>query len=136
VHTAAFLAGISGQTSAAGVPVLINTSHKLGTTTSSRRYKQDIVDMGEESDVLRKLRPVAFLYRPEYDETHTRQYGLIAEEVAAIAPDLVVFDADGQPETVRYHFVNAMLLNEVQKLRALVEEQGALLEELEASCRH
>jgi len=70
-----------------------------------------------------KLRPVAFYYKPELDDTQTRQYGLVAEEVAKVAPDLVVFGEDGSPETVRYHFVNAMLLNEVQRQRQRIEEQ-------------
>jgi hypothetical protein len=105
------------------VAVLVNGAGQLGTTTSSRRFKHQIADMGAESDVLMKLRPVAFYYKPELDETQTRQYGLVAEEVAQVAPQLVVFDKDGAPQTVRYHFVNAMLLNEVQKQRQLVEEQ-------------
>ena len=105
----------------AGVPVYVNSStDQLGTTVSLRRYKEQIVDMSGESDVLLKLRPVSFYYRPELDETHLRQYGLVAEEMA---PDLVAYDKDGEPQTVRYHFVNAMLLNEVQKQRRLVEEQ-------------
>jgi hypothetical protein len=79
--------------------------------------------MGAESDVLMKLRPVGFYYKPELDKSQTRQYGLVAEEVAEVAPELVVFDKNGQPLTVRYHFVNAMLLNEVQKQRQLVGEQ-------------
>jgi|SRR6185295_3732137 len=78
-----------------------------------------------------KLRPVAFYYRPEHDDTHTRQYGLVAEEVAAVAPQLVVFDQEGQPQTVRYHFVNAMLLNEVQKQRRTAEDQREAIERQE-----
>jgi len=69
--------------SASGAGVFVNSSGKLGTLVSSRRYKEEIADVAGESDVLMKLRPVAFYYRPEYDETHTRQYGLVAEEVAA-----------------------------------------------------
>jgi len=126
-QTATFIAGISGATSASGVAVLVNASGQLGTTTSSRRFKDDIASMAEESDVLLKLKPVAFYYKPEYDETHTRQYGLVAEDVAQVAPRLVVFDKEGAPQTVRYHFVNAMLLNEVQKQRRLVEEQGGTI---------
>lgn len=122
-QTATFIAGISGATSAAGVPVLVNSEGQLGTTTSSRRYKLAIDDMAKESDVLARLRPVAFYYRPEYDDTQTRQYGLVAEEVAKVAPQLVTFGEDGAPQAVRYHFVNAMLLNEVQKQRRLVAEQ-------------
>ncbi len=78
--------------------------------------------MGAESDLLMKLRPVAFYYKPELDETQTRQYGLVAEEVAKVAPQLVVFDKDGAPQTVRYHFVNAMLLGAVQKQQRAIEE--------------
>ncbi len=121
--TGAFIAGISGEASPNGVDVLVNGAGQLGTSTSSRRFKHQIVDMGAESDVLMKLRPVSFFYKPELDQTQTRQYGLVAEEVAQVAPQLVVFDKDGTPQTVRYHFVNAMLLNEVQKQRQLVEEQ-------------
>jgi len=128
-QTATFIAGINGTTSASGVNVFVNSAGQLGTATSSRRFKQDIADLGNESDVLLKLRPVAFYYKSEFDSSHTRQYGLVAEEVAQIAPGLVVFDKDGQPETVRYHFVNAMLLNEVQKQRRLIEEQQRLMEQ-------
>jgi hypothetical protein len=83
--------------------------------------------MAGESDLLMKLRPVSFYYKPELDPTHTRQYGLVAEEVAQASPELVVFDKDGAPQTVRYHFVNAMLLNEVQKQRQLVEQQRSTI---------
>ena len=126
-QTAAFIAGISGKTSASGVAVFVNSAGQLGTSTSSRRFKHEIADMGAESDLLMKLRPVAFYYKPELDETQTRQYGLVAEEVAQVAPQLVVYDKDGAPQTVRYHFVNAMLLNEVQKQQRLLEEQRTLL---------
>jgi trimeric autotransporter adhesin len=122
-HIATYVAGIYGKTSASGIAVYVNSSGQLGTTTSSRRYKEQIADMDAESDVLMNLRPVSFYYRPELDETHTRQYGLVAEEVAELAPELVVHDGMGAPQAVRYHFVNAMLLNEVQKQRRLVEEQ-------------
>jgi hypothetical protein len=125
---AAFMAGISGTT-VSGVGVLVSGSGQLGVAASSRRFKDEIADMGRESDVLMKLRPVAFYYKPEYDQTRTRQYGLVAEEVAQVAPQLVVSDQDGSPQTVRYHFVNAMLLNEVQKQRRLSEEQWKQNEE-------
>jgi hypothetical protein len=132
-HTAAYIAGINGATSASGVAVYVNSSGHLGTTTSSRRYKEQITDMSVDSDVLMKLRPVSFYYRPELDETHLRQYGLVAEEVAEVAPELVVYDMDGVPQTVRYHFVNAMLLNEVQKQRIQIRELEARLATLEAA---
>jgi chromosome segregation ATPase len=80
-----------------------------------------------------KLRPVAFYYKPELDETQTRQYGLVAEEVAKVAPQLVVYDKDGAPQTVRYHFVNAMLLNEVQKERQLLDEQQSTIARQQAA---
>jgi len=123
-QTATYVAGIGTTTMASGSAVFVNTSTgQLGIMTSSQRFKENIVDMGDESNLLMKLRPVAFYYKPELDPTHTRQYGLVAEEVAQVAPQLVVFDKDGTPQTVRYHFVNAMLLNEVQKQRQLIEEQ-------------
>ncbi len=127
---ATFIAGISGATSGSGVGVFVNSAGQLGTATSSRRYKEQIVDLGGESDILMKLRPVAFYYKPALDSTHTRQYGLVAEEVAQVAPDLVVFGQDGQPQTVRYHFVNAMLLNEVQKQHMQIEAQARQIQAL------
>jgi trimeric autotransporter adhesin len=96
---------------------------QIGFAGSSRRFKHEIADMGGETELLMKLRPVSFYYRPELDETQTRQYGLVAEEVAQVAPQLVVFDQDGAPLMVRYEFINAMLLNEVQKQRQLLAEQ-------------
>lgn len=131
-QTVTFLAGISGATSASGVAVFVNPSGQLGTVTSSRRFKNHIADMGGESDLLMKPRPVAFYYKPELDEMQTRQYGLVAEGVAQVAPQLVVFDKDGAPQTVRYHFVNAMLLNEVQKQRHTIQQQQAKIEDLAA----
>ena len=88
--------------------------------------------MAGESDLLMKLRPVAFYYKPELDDTHARQYGLVAEEVAQVAPQLVVYGKDGAPQTVRYHFVNAMLLNEVQKQRTIIVSQESKIQNLEA----
>src|SRR5271163_1224805 len=78
--TAAYIAGIYGNTSANGSEVFVNATGQLGTVKSSLRYKHEIADMGDESDVLMKLRPVAFYYKPELDDTQTRQYGLVAEE--------------------------------------------------------
>ncbi|MGO9209224.1 MAG: tail fiber domain-containing protein [Terriglobales bacterium] len=118
-----------------GSPLCINASALIGVcpvTVSSRRFKHAIADMGAESDLLMKLRPVAFYYKPELDETQTRQYGLVAEEVAQVAPQLVVYDKDGIPQTVRYHLVNAMLLNEVQKQQRLLEKQRETIGEQES----
>jgi hypothetical protein len=131
VQTAAFIAGISGVNNV-GVAVTVNSSGQLGTTLSSRRFKDEIADMASDSDLLMKLRPVSFYYKPELDPTHTRQYGLVAEEVAQVSPQLVVFDKDGVPQTVRYHFVNAMLLNEVQKQQSTIARQQAEILDLAA----
>jgi len=118
-HTKTFIAGINGVTSSSGVPVYINANGQLGTITSSRRFKNDIKSMGTQSDPLLKLRAVTFRYKTA-DETgaHPLQYGLIAEVVAKVAPDLVQYDKAGKPFTVRYHLLTPMLLNELQKERA------------------
>ena len=131
-QTAAFIAGISGATSPGGVAVFVTATGKLGTVTSSRRVKEDIREIGEESDGLMRLRPVAFRYKPEIDPTGLTQYGLIAEDVANVYPDLVVYDSDGRPETVRYHLVNALLLSEVQKQHRLAEAQEEMIERQKA----
>lgn len=127
-QTATFLAGVNGATASSGVQVFVDASGKLGTVTSSNRFKEDVRDMGAASDDLMRLRPVTFHYKAGYDDgSRLLQYGLIAEEVAGVAPDLVQYDDKGQPFTVRYHAVNAMLLNELQKQRAKVGEQAAEL---------
>ena len=129
IQTATFVAGISGVTSPGGVGVFINGNGQLGTATSSRRVKEDIRDIAEESDGLMRLRPVAFRYKPQIDPTGLAQYGLIAEEVADVYPELVVYDREGRPETVRYHLINALLLNEVQKQHRAAEAQAKLIDQ-------
>ena len=117
-QTRTFIAGVQGITTglANAVEVLIDSSGQLGTVSSSRRYKKDIQDMGGASAGLLELRPVTFRYtQASTDGATPTQYGLIAEEVAAIYPDVVVYDDAGLPETVQYRKVNAMLLNEVQR---------------------
>ena len=102
----------------------INTNKQLGTLTSSRRFKDNIQDMGTASSKLFQLRPVTFNYKPQFDDgSHLLQYGLIAEEVAKVYPDMVVYDKDGQPYTVRYQLLAPMLLNELQKQNAVVAAQ-------------
>ena len=86
---------------------------QLGFAASSARFKGDIRDMGTASDALMKLRPVTFRYRDDPDED--REYGLVAEEVAKVYPELAVYDTDGSIETVRYSVLSPMLLNELQK---------------------
>jgi hypothetical protein len=121
----AYLAGVHNATSAAGVRVFVNASGKLGTLTSSRKFKTDIADMDSASEVLRKLRPVTFHYKPDIDNAQIAQFGLIAEEVADASPDLVARDEHGDIYTVRYEAVNAMLLNEFQKQHQRVKAQDA-----------
>ena len=108
--------------------VTINSDGRLGrANVSSRRYKHDIKPMEKASEALYALKPVSFRYNKEYDATQTLAFGLIAEEVAEVAPDLVGRNPDGQPESVRHEQVNAMLLNEFLKEHKTVQEQGATI---------
>ncbi len=120
---ACYIGSIFGQTSSGGIPVLINGNHKLGTTTSSKRFKEDIKPMGKTSEALFSLEPVAFRYKKEIDPNGISQFGLVAEEVEKVNPDLIVRDKEGKPYSVRYDQVNAMLLNEFLKEHCKVEEQ-------------
>jgi predicted ribosome quality control (RQC) complex YloA/Tae2 family protein len=104
------------------VPVLIDSAGQLGTASSSRRFKKEIKPMDQTSESILGLKPVTFHYKS--DNTGTPQFGLIAEEVAEVNPDLVVRDDKGDIYTVRYDAVNAMLLNEFLKEHKKVEEQG------------
>jgi hypothetical protein len=125
-HTSFFAAGIRDVTTGASdaVGVVIDSTGQLGTINSSRRYKEDIKDMGDASSGLMRLRPVTFRYKQAYsDGSKPIDYGLIAEEVEQVYPDLVAHLANGDVETVQYQKVNAMLLNEVQKQHAELERQ-------------
>ena len=125
-QTSAFIAGIYGTATIANnaVPVVIDSNGNLGTISSSRRYKEDIRDMGDASSGLMSLRPVTFRYKKPFDDgSKPVQYGLIAEEVAEVYPDLVTRNADGQVETVKYQLLDSMLLNEVQKQNLLIAGQ-------------
>jgi hypothetical protein len=135
-HTQAHIAGIFGATVASGAPVHVNAFGSLGTTTSSARFKQDVRDMGDASDVLMRMRPVTFRYLEEVagaEDAKTTQYGLIAEEVAEVAPDLVLTDAQGRPYSVKYHELPALLLNEIQKQERVISALSARIEVLEAT---
>jgi hypothetical protein len=135
-HSSAYVAGISGVTSSAGTAVYINANGQLGTATSALRFKEEVQDMDDASQGLMRLRPVTFHYRPQYDDgSQLLQYGLIAEEVARIYPGLVQYDGHGQPLAVRYQFVDAMLLNEVQRQHRKIDDQQAKIEELERQVR-
>jgi len=127
VHKKAFIAGIRGVTVAGGVGVIVGTNGQLGTTTSSARFKEAIKPMDKASEAILALQPVTFRYKHELDPDGIPQFGLVAEEVEEVNPDLVARDADGKVYTVRYEAVNAMLLNEFLKEHGKVEEQGAMI---------
>jgi len=114
--------------------VTINNRGRLGrANVSSRRYKHDIQPMDKASEAIYTLKPVSFRYHKKYDPTQTIAFGLIAEEVAEVAPHLVGRNPDGQPESVRYEQVNAMLLNEFLKEHAKGEEQDRKIQEQETT---
>jgi hypothetical protein len=124
----AFIAGIYGSTSSAGVPVYIDSNGQIGTSPSSLRFKEQVRDMGDSSSDLMQLRPVTFLYKAEYDKgPRTLQYGLIAEEVARVYPNLIAYETDGKPFTVKYQYLTTMLLNEVQKQYRRAEAQAEVM---------
>jgi Chaperone of endosialidase len=124
-QTKTFIAGIRGVTTgiANAVPVLVDSAGQLGTASSSARFKKEIKPMNNSSEAVLALRPVTFHYKS--DTTATPQFGLIAEDVAAVNPDLVVRDEKGEVYTVRYDAVNAMLLNEFLKEHRKVQELEA-----------
>jgi len=132
-NNACYIASIFGGTSTNGIPVLINSNHKLGTATSSARFKRDIHDMDKASEALFALRPVAFRYKKEIDPTGISQLGLVAEDVEKVNPDLIVRDKEGKPYSVRYDQVNAMLLNEFLKEHRTVQELKAIVAKQEAN---
>jgi len=129
-HEATFIAGISGVTVAGGVTVIVNGNGRLGTIVSAERFKEEIKPMEKASEAILALKPVTFCYKEELDPEGIPQFGLVAEEVEKVNPDLVARDEQGKAYTVRYEAVNAMLLNEflkehrkVQALEATVARQ-------------
>jgi len=119
-----YIAGISGATVAGGVGVIVDATGHLGTVTSSARYKDGIRTIDRASEAILSLEPVTFRYKKELDPQGIPQFGLVAEEVEKVNPDLVARDEQGKPYTVRYEAVNAMLLNEFLKEHRKVEEQS------------
>ena len=111
-QTTTYIAGVSGKTVANGVSAIIDSGGRLGTVNSSALYKENIGLMGDTSDAILSLRPVSFRYKHDLDPEKIPQFGLIAEDVAEVAPELVVRDDDGKPSSIRYQAINAMLLNE------------------------
>jgi trimeric autotransporter adhesin len=132
-HTATHIAGIFNELVAPNnLPVLIDSTGKLGTAFgSSRRFKKEIKAMEKVSEAVLALKPVTFYYKD--DKADTPQFGLIAEEVAKVNPELVLSDKEGKPYTVRYDAVNAMLLNEFLKEHRTVQEQGQELQKQAAT---
>jgi hypothetical protein len=124
VSHSCYIGNIFNQSSPSGLAVFVNSDGKLGTIMSSKRFKEDIKPMDKASKAILALQPVTFRYKKDFDPTGTAQFGLVAEEVAKVNPDLVVRDKEGKPYGVRYDQVNAMLLNEFLKEReAFVQEQ-------------
>jgi hypothetical protein len=132
-QTATFVAGISGTALGGGVAVRVNANGQLGTVGSAARFKQNIKPMDKASEAIHALKPVTFRYRDELDPDGVPQFGLVAEQVEKVNPDLVVRDKEGKPHTVRYDAVNAMLLNEFLKEHRKVEEQACTVQEQEAA---
>jgi len=129
-HQNAYIAGVNGVTVAGGIGVIVDSNGHLGTTTSSARYKENIQPMDKASEAILSLQPVIFRYKKELDPAGIPQFGLVAEQVEKVNPDLVARDEQGKPYTVRYEAVNAMLLNEFLKEHRKVEEQGREIAEL------
>ncbi len=123
VDNSCYIGQIFGATSVNGVAVLVNSNGRLGTMTSSLRFKENIKPMDKDSEALFALRPVTFRYKKEIDPVGTSQLGLVAEDVEKVNPDLIVRDKEGKPYSVRYDQVNAMLLNEFLKEHRKNEEQ-------------
>jgi hypothetical protein len=135
-QTVFYVAGVNGRTTTLNdaMELYIGSDGQLGTSTSSIRFKEDVHDMGAASDGLMRLRPVTYRYKQPYaDGSKPIDYGLIAEEVAEVYPDLVVKDADGQIQTVQYQKLTPMLLDEVQKEHRLLEQQEKTIEQQENS---
>jgi len=131
-QTATYIAGINGA-GVMGVAVKVSAAGQLGTAPSSARFKEEIQPMDKASEAILALKPVSFRYKKEIDPDRIRQFGLVAEQVEKVNPDLVARDGEGKPYTVRYEAVNAMLLNEFLKGHKKVETQQATITELKST---
>ena len=132
-HMKTFIAGIHGATASGAVTVYVNSSGQLGTLPSSARFKHDIQSMNKASEVILALKPVTFHYKAEIDPKGIPQFGLVAEEVEKVDPDLVARDDQGKVYSVRYEAVNAMLLNEFLKEHRKVEQQEATITQVKST---
>jgi hypothetical protein len=121
-HAVTYIAGISDAV-VVGTPVVVDNNGRLGVAVSSQRFKDEVTAMEKASEAVLALRPVTFRYKKEIDPEGTAQFGLVAEEVEKVNPDLIVRDKEGKPYSVRYDQVNAMLLNEFLKEHLKVEQQ-------------
>jgi hypothetical protein len=130
VQTGTYIAGIRNA-AVTGIPVVIDMGGRLGVTMSSAQFKEAIKPMDKASEAILALKPVTFHYKKEVDPEGIPQFGLVAEEVEKVNPDLVVRDADGKVITVRYEAVNAMLLNEFLKEHKAVQEEGVTIARLQ-----
>jgi hypothetical protein len=131
-QVAAFIAGITG-TAVSGTAVVVSSSGQLGVAASSARFKDEIKPMEKASESILALKPVTFRYKKEIDPKGIPQFGLVAEQVEKVNPDLVVRDAEGKVFTIRYDAVNAMLLNEFLKEHCKVEEQEAAITKMKSA---
>ncbi len=127
-----YIAGIL-RSPVTGLPVVINQTGRLGVATSSVHFKDEIKPMDKASEAVLALRPVTFRYKHEVDPDNIPQFGLVAEQVEKVDPDLVARDKQGKPYTVRYEAVNAMLLNEFLKEHRKVEELEATVGQLKST---
>ena len=132
VSHSCYIGNIFDQPSPSGLAVFVNRDGKLGTIMSSSRFKEDIKPMDKASEAILALQPVTFRYKKDFDSAGTAQFGLVAEDVAKVNPDLVVRDKEGKPYSVRYDQVNAMLLNEFLKERKKVEDQQETIAQLKS----
>ena len=132
-QSATFVAGIRGVAIAGAQPIGVNAAGQLGVRASAARFKEAIKPMDKASEAILSLHPVSFRYKNELDPKGVPQFGLVAEEVAKVNPDLVVADDQGKPFTVRYEEINAMLLNEFLKEHRKVEAQDNKVQQLETT---
>jgi hypothetical protein len=137
VTNSCFIGNIFGADATGGDPVFITSNGKLGTINppSSARFKEEIKPMSKASEAILALKPVTFRYKKEFDPNGVPQFGLVAEEVERVSPDLVKRDRDGKLQTVRYDAINAMLLNEFLKEHRKVEQQEATIAQLKKDFR-
>ncbi len=118
---------------ASGRAVYVNSDNKTGTLVSSRRFKDEIKPMDKVSEAILALKPVTFHYKKEIELNGSIMFGLIAEDVEKVDADLVTCNEKGEPETVRYDAVNAMLLNEFLKEHRTVQELKSRVAKQEAT---